>query len=115
MRAYFYIFCILLMVSPLTFAIFSLDFDNSTAFWIAFTIHFVIFSLAILMFNYLQNGNAFIFYANRWKMYKQDVKTTETTYNPLWGLGMIERDVIVDIYRREKMNGTYEYKCVPKH
>lgn len=115
MRAYLYMFGILSMISPLTFAFFALDFDNLSAFWISFSIHFLMFFFGILMFNYLQNGNAFNFSLNKWKIYRQDVKSKEMSYNPLWGMGQIERNVIVDIYRREKIDGTYEYKSVLKH
>lgn len=104
------------MISPLVFAFFSLDFENWTAFWITFALYVVLYSAGVMMFNWLQNGSAFKFsLGNKWELIQENKRMIETQFNPLWGMGTMEREVIADIYRKKKRDGTYKYKTVPKH
>lgn len=103
------------MVSPLVFAYWSLDFDNWTAFWITFFMYVVLYSVAVLMFNYLQTGHPLVFEPGRkWELYQENKKMVETQFNPLWGMGTMERTVIADVYRKKMRNGTYKYKTIVK-
>lgn len=112
---YLYIFGAFSMISPLVFAFFALDFDNWTAFWITFVIYVIINSAAAMMFNYLETGNAFKSSPGRkWELVQENKRMIETQFNPLWGMGTMERKVIADVYRRQKRDGTYKYKTIVK-
>lgn len=115
MNSYLRLFFGMSMVSPLVFAFWALDFDNWTAFWITFIMYSILYSLGVMMFNYLQNGNLFVFELGRkWELYKENMIMDETQFNPLWGMGVINRKVIADVYRKKQRNGIYKYKTIVK-
>jgi hypothetical protein len=112
---YLYLFGGLSLVSPLVFAFFSLDFDNWTAFWITFSIYSILYTLGVLMFNYLQTGHALKFEPGRkWELIREGQRTIETRINYAWG-DVRERECIADVYRKKMRNGTYKYKTVPRN
>lgn len=114
---YIRLFAGISMISPLVFAFFALDFERWNAFWITFGIYVILFLLATMMLNYLENGNAFIFIpGNKWELFRTNVSMDETIYSPLmFGEEISKRKVIADIYRKKRRNGTYKYKTIPKH
>lgn len=115
MSSYLKLFFGMSMISPLVFAFWALDFDNWTAFWITFTMYSVMYSLGVMMFNYLQNGSPFIFEPGpKWELYQENKVMTESQFNPVWGIGIIERKVIADVYRKKMKNGIYKYKTIVK-
>lgn len=68
-------------------------------------------ALGYLMLRYLDPSLR----GSKWELISEGKRMKETIFNPLWGMGMIERDVIADVYRKKLRNGTYKYKTVPRH
>lgn len=98
MSSYLKLFFGMSMVSPLVFAFWSLDFDNWTAFWITFAIYAILYSVGVMMFNYLQNGNPFIFdIGPKWELYQENKVMIESRFNEQWGLGTVERKVQIGL------------------
>lgn len=114
MSSYLKLFFGMSMVSPLMFAFWSLDFDNWTSFWITFTIYAIVYTLAAMMFNYLQNGSPFIFEPGpKWELYQENVRMDSVDFNPIWG-ETSRGTVYVDVYRKKQRNGIYKYKTIVK-
>ena len=112
---YLYLFGGLSITSPLVFAFFALDFSQWTSFWITFGIYSTLYVIGVFMFNYLENGSAFKFVmSDKWELIIEGQHTIETQFNPLWGIGCIERKIIADVYRKKLRNGMYKYKTVPR-
>jgi hypothetical protein len=104
------------LTSPLVFVFFALDYDKWSAIWITIAIYSVLYALGVLMFNWLNNGSAFRFsLGSKWELIAEGKRMTETIFNPLWGMGTIERQVIADVYRKKLRNGMYKYKTVPRN
>jgi hypothetical protein len=50
-----------------------------------------------------------------WALYASDQIMIREQFNPLWGMGMISRRVLVDVYvRHNKKTNLPEYKYVEK-
>lgn len=114
MSSYLKLFFGMSMISPLVFAFWALDFDNWTAFWITFTMYSVMYSLGVMMFNYLQNGSSFIFEPGpKWELYRENVRMDSVGFNPIWG-ETSRGTVYVDVYRKKRRNGIYKYKTIVK-
>ena len=114
MNSYLKIFFGISIISPLVFAFWSLDFDNWSAFWITFIMYVILYSLAVLIFNYLETGYPFQFEpSNKWELVERNKKMVEGSTCP-YSLDFRKRTVMVDIYRRRKRNRLYKYKTI-KH
>lgn len=71
----------------------------------------IVVVLGYLMLRYLDPSRR----SSKWELIVEGKRITETTFNPLWGMGVIERQVIADVYRKKLRNGMYKYKTVPRH
>lgn len=67
--------------------------------------------LGYLMLRYLDPSLR----GSKWELIYEGKRLTETTFNPLWGMGMTKREVIADVYRKKLRDGTYKYKTIPRY